>query len=198
MRNNCRVCLSKSIPLPRSNTGKLPARIFNKTIYWLQAQLALSAGMSLKGYEAYANNPSGKKSYPIIPDPCFIYFICIMPKITNRQAKVLAILWFLIISILFFLPGSAFPEEGWLDKIYFDKWVHFGFFALLLFLWRFYFPALARYNWLMLCIAFVYGFSVEVIQHYLIANRSFDLGDVAADMSGAAAGILVWQWYIKK
>ena len=121
-----------------------------------------------------------------------------MLTINVKYARVLAIVWLLVITVLFFLPGSALPKEDWLDKVYFDKWVHFGFFALLLFLCRFYFPALARYNWWILLLAFCYGMGVELIQHFLIANRSFDLGDVGADMAGAAAGIWFWGWYIKK
>jgi hypothetical protein len=121
-----------------------------------------------------------------------------MLKITVKQAKVFAVLWLLFISILFFLPGSALPKEGWLDAIYFDKWVHFGFFALLLFLWRFYFPLGRKFSWIVLVLALFYGFGVELVQHFLIANRSFDFFDVAADLSGAVAGVLFWQWYIKK
>jgi VanZ family protein len=121
-----------------------------------------------------------------------------MFKMNVRYARVLAVVWMVVISVLFFLPGSALPKEDWLNRIYFDKWVHFGFFAILLFLWRFYFPAFSRYNWLVLLLAFCYGMGVEVIQHYFIANRSFDLGDVAADMTGAFAGVWLWGWYIKK
>ena len=32
------------------------------------------------------------------------------------------------------LPGSDMPKVGWLDKIYFDKWVHIGMFGVLTFL----------------------------------------------------------------
>jgi len=121
-----------------------------------------------------------------------------MLSLIARWAKPLAIIWLLLISFLFFLPGSALPKENWLDDIYFDKWVHFGFFALLLFLWRFYFSPPIKFDTLCLLAALIYGVGVECIQHYLIANRSFDLGDVIADMAGALAGLLVWDRYIKK
>ena len=113
------------------------------------------------------------------------------------QSKTLAISWIVIISILFFLPGSTLPKEGWLSKIYFDKWVHIGFFTVLLFLWRFYLPSQLKFTWLILAAAFCYGLSVELIQHYLITNRSFDIGDLIADMIGAVTGILVWKFYKK-
>ena len=120
-----------------------------------------------------------------------------MLHLVAKWAKPLAVIWLLIISVLFFLPGSAFPKENWLDDIYFDKWVHLGFFALLLFLWRFYLPALIKYDGIVLLAALVYGLAVECIQHYWIANRSFDVGDVVADLAGAFLGLLVWQWYKK-
>src|SRR5947209_12796372 len=112
-----------------------------------------------------------------------------MLRIIERHAKILGVIWLLFISVLFFLPGSALPKSDWLDTIHFDKLVHFGFFALLLFLWRFSFSPLAKYSWYLLVLALCYGFGVEVIQHYFVANRSFDLGDVAADMVGAFAGL---------
>jgi len=121
-----------------------------------------------------------------------------MLKISAKRARLYAVLWLLIISILFFLPGSALPKESWLDHLYIDKWVHFGFFALLLFLWRYYLPPYTKYHFIILLLALLYGLAVEAIQHYLIINRSFDLGDVLADMVGAIAGVWYWAWYIKK
>lgn len=135
---------------------------------------------------------SAKSSSSLVLCGKKIPFICTMVKITVKQTKLFAILWLLFISVLFFLPGKVLPKEGWLDKIFFDKWVHFGFFALLLFLWRFYFPDAAKFSWLLLLAAFFYGLSVEVIQHYFVANRSFDTGDVVADMAGAIAGLWFW------
>ena len=112
--------------------------------------------------------------------------------------KTLAIAWLLIISVLFFLPGSALPKENPFGITFFDKCVHFGFFALLLFLWRFYFGPSLKYSYLLLLLAFCYGLGVEVVQHHFIPNRSFDWGDVAADMIGAVTGLVVWSGYIKK
>jgi hypothetical protein len=121
-----------------------------------------------------------------------------MRSITIKGLKSLAIIWFITITILFFLPGSALPKEGWLNSIHFDKWVHFGFFALLVFLFRFYFPGQLKYNWFILLFASVYGLGVEIIQHNFITSRSFDTGDVVADIVGSIAGLLIWSRYIKK
>jgi VanZ family protein len=114
--------------------------------------------------------------------------------------KWVAISWLLIISVLFFLPGSALPKEHWLDRIYFDKLVHIGFFGLLIFLWRSSFNwDYGSYHWKLLLLALLYGFFVEFIQLWFVPNRSFDLYDVASDITGAIFGLLVWQRvYIKK
>jgi hypothetical protein len=107
--------------------------------------------------------------------------------------KSLAITWLVIMSILFFLPGSAFPSESWLDWIYFDKWVHIGLFAVLIFLWRSSFDwEVNNYNLLLLFSALLYGLMVEFIQRYWIPNRSFDLYDVLSDMTGSVLGLLIW------
>jgi len=113
--------------------------------------------------------------------------------------KTLAIVWLLIMNILFFLPGSALPQESWFDAVYLDKWVHIGLFAVLIFLWRSSFNwDYNNYNWILLFSALLYGLSVEFIQKYWIPNRSFDLYDVAADMAGSVIGLLIWLRVYKK
>lgn len=110
----------------------------------------------------------------------------------QKWAKPFAIGWLLFISVLFFLPGSDLPSAGLFSLPYLDKCIHFGFFGVLLFSWRFYFGSERRFYWLLLVLAFLYGMLVEVIQHYFIPNRSFDLLDVLADMLGAGFGLWVW------
>ncbi len=111
----------------------------------------------------------------------------------------MALLWLGVISVLFFLPGSAFPKENWFSKIYIDKWVHVGLFATLLFLWRSAFDLqIKNYHLILLGFALLYGFLVEVIQKEWIPNRDFDLYDVMADMAGSLLGLLVWSRVYKK
>ena len=123
-----------------------------------------------------------------------------MWKIIEKNWKLFATIWLVFISVLFFLPGSALPKEEALEKVYFDKWVHTLFFFILIFLWRFGLPAFnKRANWGILLVALLYAFGVEVIQRYFIPNRSFDLGDVLADMIGSLIAIVFWtRRYIKK
>lgn len=117
-----------------------------------------------------------------------------------------AIAWFIISVILLTLPGSAFPKENWLDKIYADKWIHIGLFAILATLWCW---AMLKkksgssklktiFIWIgLICLA--YGVGMEFVQKYWIPNRSFDFGDIVADGVGAFLGVIVSsKRYIKK
>ena len=115
------------------------------------------------------------------------------------RLKPVAIGWLILISILFFLHGSALPKENWFDKIYIDKWVHVGLFAVLIFLWRSSFNwDINSYNLFLLLAAVLYGFLVEVVQLYWIPNRSFDMYDVLSDASGSIVGLLVWLGVYRK
>ena len=115
----------------------------------------------------------------------------------NRKL-LLAIGAFIFFSFLFCLPGSALPKEDWLDKIWFDKWVHIGIFFVLLFLWT----RALEINTLQgftiaVIVALLYGLSVEIVQDRFIPNRSFDLGDLAADFIGSLGGVWLRTRYKK-
>ncbi|MCW3075256.1 MAG: VanZ family protein [Flaviaesturariibacter sp.] len=117
----------------------------------------------------------------------------------KSKRLLLPLLYTFFLSVLFFLPGAAFPKASWLDLIYFDKLVHVGLFALLAFLWCW---ALllthAQLIKLFLLLA-AYGLGVEIIQETWVLHRSFDWVDWLADTIGASFGILVHRRvYIKK
>jgi hypothetical protein len=114
--------------------------------------------------------------------------------------------WLVIVTVLLIVPGSAFPKEDWLSKVWFDKWVHIALFAVLVFLWCW---SLLRYQFdekklkilFVVCTAagFAYGAGMEFVQKYFVANRSFDGGDIVADAAGCVAGlVLSIRWLIKK
>lgn len=116
----------------------------------------------------------------------------------NIYKFVPGIAWFFIVLVLMCMPGKEFPTVDWFSKIYFDKWVHTGIFALLAFL--FMLPiALSpmsnkeKLQWFIrIAIATsVWGLTTEFIQKYFIAGRSFDLLDWAADSLGAALAFLI-------
>ncbi len=120
-----------------------------------------------------------------------IHFIKFLPGIT----------WFFIIMVLTCLPGSDLPRIAWLDKIYFDKWVHVGMFACLVFLFSFpFFKAHLDLNkkihyiiWIAIACS-LWGLAIEFIQKYFVAGRTFDLLDWAAD----SVGVLISFWYCRK
>jgi len=114
------------------------------------------------------------------------------------------IAWFFVVLVLISLPGSDFPSANWLNKIYFDKWVHIGIFCLLalLFMWPIAFSSMEKRTklqyFLRIAIATsIWGLTTEFIQKYLVTGRSFDLLDWAADSVGAAAAfIYCWKKYV--
>lgn len=125
---------------------------------------------------------------------------------TLKPSFLPGIVWFIISTVLLTLPGSSFPKEDWLSKIWFDKWVHIGMFALMVYLWCWSLlkiqsnaEKLKRGFIGFLFLWFAYGVSMEFVQKYLIVNRSFDTGDIVADAIGCVIGFLFsWSRYIKK
>ncbi|MBD0287632.1 MAG: VanZ family protein [Flavisolibacter sp.] len=111
-----------------------------------------------------------------------------------------AIFYLICVSILFFLPGSALPQDNWMTRIWlFDKWVHLGFFIVLLWLWCWAFYITEKKGLMLLFIAAaMYGLLVEIIQHLFISNRSFDITDWIADMVGSNIGLWFWRKVYKK
>jgi VanZ family protein len=114
--------------------------------------------------------------------------------------------WLTISTVLLVLPGSAFPKEDWTSKIWLDKWVHIGLFGIMTVLWcwallRIYRDRikLRRAFLVVALLALFYGISMEFVQLYCVANRSFDTGDIIADGVGCVAGYFFSTGrYIKK
>jgi VanZ family protein len=97
---------------------------------------------------------------------------------------------------LLVLPGSAFPKEDWLDKVYADKWVHIFLMGALSLLWMLALTnsrtaGLSRKIVLIAIGITCYGLGMEFVQKYLVVNRSFDMGDVVADAIGAFLPLVV-------
>jgi VanZ family protein len=111
-----------------------------------------------------------------------------------------ATLWFLISLFLLTLPGSAFPKETWLDRIpLFDKMVHIGMFGILVTLWCltwYKFPGndqqkKLKNHFIQIGVAALcYGVIMEFVQHYYVANRSFEGADILADAIGCVSGVV--------
>jgi len=100
-----------------------------------------------------------------------------------------AIIWFIVIFILLVMPNSDIPAAGFLELIYFDKWVHAGIFGLLVWLTAFPF---FKTNYVSASLfvkiaigAILYGVAMEFVQKYLTTDRDYDTWDMVADSAGA-------------
>ncbi len=99
------------------------------------------------------------------------------------QKFIPAIVWFFMLFILLMLPGSDLPKTNdWLNKIFFDKWIHAGLFGLLALLLLA--PVMStarsfRKIWLSsILIVFavsLWGITTEFLQQALVDGRSFDI-----------------------
>lgn len=116
------------------------------------------------------------------------------------------IAWFFFVLVLLCLPGSDIPSvDDWMNKIFFDKWVHTGLFSIMAFLFMFPFiksslPAKEKWHYLIkIAIATsIWGITSEVLQKYFIPGRSFDLFDWAADSLGALIAFLYGRFLLLK
>lgn len=131
----------------------------------------------------------------------FLLYFCAQMRL-KRILFIPAIGWFIIASILFFLPGEDIPEVSFLDLIYFDKWVHIGLFAGLVFLSALPFIKAGKCTrglLIKISILFVlYGVGVEFIQKFLNEGRSFDYTDMIADAAGCIIGSVFSKWIGRK
>ncbi len=115
------------------------------------------------------------------------------------------IAWFFLIIFLTCLPGKDLPTIGWLEGIFFDKWVHIGLFGLLTFLFSY---PIFNTDWtvkgkiyyclLIAILSSLWGLGIEFIQKYYVTGRSFDLFDWAADSVGALIAFWICSLKIKK
>lgn len=114
-------------------------------------------------------------------------------------------LWAIFILGICTYPFSHLPSGGWLAHLPMDKLVHFCLFAVLCFLMV---RGAARqtgttktdmkYTLLILSIALIYGIAIELLQHYCTTKRTGDVWDVAADVLGGLAGLMLFSVSFKK
>jgi VanZ family protein len=120
--------------------------------------------------------------------------------VSIKLRYIILTLYFITMCILFTLPGSSFPQSGWMGKMSFDKLIHIALFGLFTFLICWAMQISVKRGLLAAFLAAViYGILIEVVQGQFIPNRSFDLVDWAADSIGGFAGVWFWNLrYIKK
>ena len=120
-----------------------------------------------------------------------------MPVNRKMKIKILsfipAIAFFIISIVLLLLPADDLPKSGFFEIPYFDKYVHFGMFFLLTFLFCYPFTrqattSVSLFTKIALWVI-VYGIVIEFIQKYFVPNRSFDMVDIVFDSLGSVTGL---------
>jgi VanZ family protein len=101
--------------------------------------------------------------------------------------------WSVFTQIMLCLPGSLFSGPGLFKIPHLDKIAHLILFGGLAACWILYYqyrkrPAPKNLHWIILLIISIYGVAIEFFQLYFIPNRSFDTGDIVADVCGALGG----------
>jgi len=129
-----------------------------------------------------------------------------MFKLARKLSKNigLALIWSLITQVLLSLPGSVFPSKGVFSIPHLDKIAHIGLFGGLVFFWSLFFyfrkhvPAIKPATiWIIISMTIAYGIIMEFVQKNFIPNRSFDLGDIIADVAGSVIGYILTQGFLK-
>ena len=122
-----------------------------------------------------------------------------------KTSLAVAVFSLLLVTILLCIPGTKFPKITWLNKIWFDKWVHIGLFAMLVVAWCLAYSSnsisekpLKNIFLRIAILGLLYGVIMELIQHFYIPFRSFDYGDIVADAVGCIGGYFFSGKYIKK
>lgn len=124
-------------------------------------------------------------------------FIYKLSFLKNRKISFLpANIWLLFSTFLLCIPGTNLPSKfsiEWLNDIWFDKWIHTLLFTILVFLfcWAdFRSKKPIAFYWFAI-LGVVYGISLEMVQHFFIPQRSFELGDIVADVIGCLLAVVI-------
>lgn len=109
----------------------------------------------------------------------------------KKRARLLAMLWTLLIFFLCFLPGKEIPE---INVPFVDKWAHFVVFFIWSFLWMASFEQVQLRNFILVLIAAgILGWLTEYVQgQFTSLGRHQDRGDILADIAGGVMGLLTF------
>jgi VanZ family protein len=105
----------------------------------------------------------------------------------------LPLIWTVLIQVLLSLPGSVLPSSGLFGIPHFDKLAHIILFGTFVGFWCYYFylkkkspDQLKKIFFVIFLIAACNGIVMEFVQFYFIPNRSFDEGDIVANLLAAS------------
>jgi VanZ family protein len=106
-----------------------------------------------------------------------------------------SILWAIFILVLSTIPGPSLPQQKLFPHL--DKIVHFIFYLILVILsfngWK-----ENKNGIIIICLVLSYGVGIELIQHFFIEKRFFDIYDVVANTAGVLVGLKLNFSFLKK
>jgi hypothetical protein len=114
-----------------------------------------------------------------------------LQKLNRRM--VFPVSWTVFTIFLLLIPGSDIPGDGLFSIEGLDKVAHVILFGGIVLFWGFWFrnnPAAGQWRRLVvwaIVLSAALGIGLEFLQRYAVPNRSFDIGDIWADLGGAAA-----------
>lgn len=114
---------------------------------------------------------------------------------TALHFKILAVLWFIFMLFVLFMPGSSVPEVSF-SFPHFDKLIHFTLFAVFTFLLQKALtpPLFAR----TILLLFLFAGGSEIIQELYIPRRSGDILDFIANSTGIIFSIILTSYRFQR
>ena len=123
----------------------------------------------------------------------FAIIIYFAKKFLKTSRIIIAVGWLLLVTVLLCIPGTQLPKIKWDSKVLLDKWIHVFLFFLLVWFWCRIYIRNEKKIFITICIlAILYGIIMEIVQHYFIPFRSFDVGDMIADAIGSVIAYFVF------
>lgn len=115
--------------------------------------------------------------------------------------KFLFIIYLIIVLILTLSPGRDLQDDhelfGFIDNIHgLDKIVHACMFFGMTILSYLAYPLIRI--WRHLSYSFLFSFLIEIFQHIMPFNRTFDVWDLVANFIGAFTACLLVKFFLKK
>lgn len=121
------------------------------------------------------------------------------------KSYLLFAIWLLIICYLSFVPLTNWPKSNLFDKLYFDKVVHIGMYAILSLLLlrgihKQQINQAPRLGSMIIAIAFciIVGCGIEALQPVLTRFRKFELLDMVANTIGSVSGYYFYKYLTGK
>ena len=111
------------------------------------------------------------------------------------QKYIKLLIWTLVIFYICLSPSDEIPKTKLFEIPYFDKMVHFGIYFIFTLIFT---SILQSKNYshqkifiTNIVITILFGSLIEVLQYYLPIDRSADLYDFIADLSGTLAAVFI-------